>query len=222
MKHLPIAFFAAMALAGCGNTPAPAVPANASPSAQAEVLQCGKDTDCKGDRICEQGACVAPIETVLPAAGVGDALQSAADRATAAGPDESTPIPVCQANDPRTKVPVWEPSRDSHDGWVGEPPMNDGQIVYVRVSGDMGTFNCKPDDLQTVSIFETPGDALDGGLAINLRGNTHFANGVCYIHGFFMNEPVPGMHQGWAETFFGAVPKQQIVLSDRYCLDTGS
>lgn len=26
------------------------------------------------------------------------------------------------------------------------------------------------------------------------------------------------MHQGWTETFFGAVDKQQLVLSDKYCL----
>lgn len=34
--------------------------ASASSGLSATPLQCGKDTDCKGDRICESGQCVAP------------------------------------------------------------------------------------------------------------------------------------------------------------------
>src|SRR5262249_25707279 len=49
---------------GCGGTPAPVVSAG-----------CTKDTDCKGDRICERGTCVAPPPVVAvpdaPVAGHG-------------------------------------------------------------------------------------------------------------------------------------------------------
>jgi len=33
-----------------------------------------------------------------------------------------------------------------------------------------------------------------------------------------MNEDVMGMHQGWIETYFGAVDKKDIVLSNDFCL----
>ena len=43
------------------------MPSEVSPTAA--LAQCGKDTDCKGDRICDSGACIAPPATahgVLP------------------------------------------------------------------------------------------------------------------------------------------------------------
>jgi hypothetical protein len=33
-----------------------------------------------------------------------------------------------------------------------------------------------------------------------------------------MNEDVMGIHQGWVETYFGAVDKEKVVMSDKYCL----
>ena len=55
---------------------------------------------------------------------------------------------------------------------------------------------------------------------MNSRGNTQFANGTCHFSGYYMNEDVQGMHQGWIETFFGAVDKKEVVMSGRYCLAT--
>jgi hypothetical protein len=33
-----------------------------------------------------------------------------------------------------------------------------------------------------------------------------------------MNEQVMGMHQGWIETYFKAVDKEKMALSDKFCL----
>src|SRR5687767_11147978 len=53
----------ALALSGCPGTEAPD-----------EVSGCRRDTDCKGDRICEAGACVAP----RPNVGAGAAAEATA------------------------------------------------------------------------------------------------------------------------------------------------
>ena len=43
----------------CTTASAPSAPA-AAPAAASGFAGCGKDTDCKGDRICERGTCVNP------------------------------------------------------------------------------------------------------------------------------------------------------------------
>lgn len=52
--------FVALALSSCG-----AIEASAPALPNANAGQCQKDTDCKGDRICEQGTCAAPAATVV-------------------------------------------------------------------------------------------------------------------------------------------------------------
>lgn len=51
--------FVVLALSSCG-----AIEASAPVLPNANAGQCQKDTDCKGDRICEQGTCAAPATTV--------------------------------------------------------------------------------------------------------------------------------------------------------------
>jgi len=60
---------------------------------------------------------------------------------------------------------------------------------------------------------------MAGGLAVNLRGHVQVTDGQCYYKGFFRNQDVPGVHQGWVETFFGAGDNEEILKSDRYCLE---
>lgn len=47
----------AVVLAACSSPESPQTVAN-----QAQTLQCAKDTDCKGDRICDAGACKSPAK----------------------------------------------------------------------------------------------------------------------------------------------------------------
>jgi hypothetical protein len=68
-RHLAAAGLAAAAvtsiavLYACGGEPLPeaATPATTEPApAPAGGSACAKDTDCKGDRICDKGQCTAP------------------------------------------------------------------------------------------------------------------------------------------------------------------
>jgi hypothetical protein len=71
--------------------------------------QCSKDTDCKGDRVCEGGACVAP-PAGAPAAAADPAAPPAAAPAAA-----TAPMTAPAAQPPLAAQPVYEPAAD-------EPP----------------------------------------------------------------------------------------------------
>ena len=61
-------FAACFLITACGQQPANNSTDNASVTS-APPLQCAKDTDCKGDRICEGGKCVAPTantQSIVP------------------------------------------------------------------------------------------------------------------------------------------------------------
>ncbi len=187
-----------------------------SEMASSSPLLCGKDTDCKGDRICEGGKCVdaTPAQTAA-------ATQTAAPVTAGVQPEVRTdqgPIPVCRSGDGRTSIPVWKPSVDADGDLSSDPPQKDGMIVYIELYQDASKVECEEGKLNAFTRPENPEDAMAGGLSVNLRGNTQFANGICYFRGYYMNEDVMGMHQGWIETYFGAVDKQTVVMSDKYCL----
>ena len=91
-------------------------------------------------------------------------------------------------------------------------------IVYVAFHDGSARTTCNDEELSSFSHPDDLSDPQAGGIAVNLRGNTQFANGICYLAGYYMNEPVMGMHQGWVETYFGAIDKQQVIMSGRYCL----
>ena len=100
-----------------------------------------------------------------------------------------------------------------------EPPQEDGQIIYIELTADADTVTCDNEALNSFSWPNDPSDPMMGGLAVNLRGNTQFANGMCHFRGYYMNETVMGMHQGWIETYFGAIEKRKIVISGDFCLE---
>src|SRR5688572_19420770 len=56
--------------------------------------QCTKDTDCKGERVCEAGACVTPALPPAPAAPVGAEAAPGAPAAPAVAADAATPPPA--------------------------------------------------------------------------------------------------------------------------------
>ena len=121
--------------------------------------------------------------------------------------------------DSRRHVAVWTPDVDAEGNLSSEPPQEDGKVVYISLAADADTVTCDNEALNSFAWPYEPGEPMGGGLAVNLRGNTQFANGICYFRGYYMNEPVMGMHQGWIETYFGAVEKQKIVLSGDFCLE---
>lgn len=175
--------------------------------AQRKAPQCTMDTQCKGDRICESGNCVAPPKASVAPETVQQSKAPASDG-----------VPVCEANDRRKKIPVWTPKVDANGNLSSDPPTKDGQITYIELWTEADKVTCKDKELNSFSRPKNARDAMEGGLAVNLRGNTQFANGMCYFKGYYMNEDVMGMHQGWVETYFGKVDKEKVVLSDKFCL----
>jgi hypothetical protein len=165
------------------------------------------DTQCKGKRVCESGKCVDPTQAQVPSA-----------PETAEADSASTVIPVCEPKDRRTRIPVWTPNVDSDGNLSSDPPQQDGQIVFIELWTDSKNADCKDSALNSFSRPTNRKDPMEGGLAVNLRGNTQFANGTCYFSGYYMNEQVMGIHQGWIETYFKAVDKEKVVLSDKFCL----
>ena len=60
-----------------------------------------------------------------------------------------------------------------------------------------------------------------GGLSINLGGKGTSDGSGCRFDGFYMNEPVFGMHQGVIETYFAPIDETRILASGAYCLMRG-
>lgn len=115
-------------------------------------------------------------------------------------------------------IPVWDPSVDDRDNLSSDPPQKDGQIVFITLVQDASKTTCNDEALNSFNRPHNPKEIMEGGLAVNIRGNTQFANGHCYFSGYYMNEDVMGLHQGWVETYYGAVDKKEIVMSGKYCL----
>ncbi|WP_448479887.1 hypothetical protein [Pseudoxanthomonas mexicana] len=87
MKLSHLLPFSAIALAACSQ---PAAPNAALPNQPASALQCAKDTDCKGDRVCDTGKCVAPAASVAaPVEAVPTSVEQTSSNASAACPQSS-------------------------------------------------------------------------------------------------------------------------------------
>ena len=118
----------------------------------------------------------------------------------------------------RIQVPVWKPELDHKGDLTTAPPEKDGQVVFIELfdeNKNRGCANAAEDKLYSFSLPNTSGS---GGLAVNIRGNVQFANGYCYFSGFFINKKVFGIHQGWTETYFGALDTFEVVKSGQHCL----
>lgn len=129
-------------------------------------------------------------------------------------------LQVCAAHDKRTPVPLWSPSLTEKGDLTEEPPQEEGQVVFIEILGDDDKIGCgsaAEDHLYSLSKPTNAESALDGGLAVNLRGHVQFHNGLCTFHGFYMNQPVYGMHQGWTETYFKPLDQFEIIKSGTYC-----
>lgn len=129
-------------------------------------------------------------------------------------------LQVCSSDDKRNRVPTWSPSLTKDGDLTEEPPQNDGQVVFIEITGDgdkIGCGNSDKDHLYALSKPNTSGSVDDGGLEVNLRGNVQFHNGLCTFQGFYMNQPVYGMHQGWIETYFKPLDQFEVVKSGSFC-----
>lgn len=163
---------------------------------------------------------VKPLGVALLLAGCGVAY-AAAPQAEASQPTaNAAALPICSASDGRIRIPVWEPAVDADGNLSSDPPQQDGQFVYIAI--DRVPLDSSCDDTQMFSLArpENIDDPMQGGLAVNIRGNAQSANGACRLHGYYKNEDVEGMHQGWIETYFGAVADVSKITAVAYCLES--
>jgi len=147
-----------------------------------------------------------------------------ARKTAAAQVAQSGSLPACRrGEESRVPIATWKPKLTRNDVGLFDvhaaPPRGNGRIVYISI--DVPTHDCaayaSDSELYSVSLPEPPGSSWPG-VAINLRGNTRPVGSGCRFEGFYMNEPVAGMHQGWTETYFGAIQRERIVASDHYCM----
>jgi hypothetical protein len=139
---------------------------------------CTKDTDCKGDRVCEQGRCV------FPTSAPGDCTKDTdckGDRVCVRGecrapsPDSSAPAPAPASPAPSPKVtPPPSPPVD-HGSTEPSPPspsddLPDRAPVHFGVSVDLGATAFVPSN-QPLSVL------LDTSLGLGVSGG-HFGGSV--------------------------------------------
>lgn len=129
--------------------------------------------------------------------------------------------PCASAREARIPIPAWEPhvtgERHVHVG--RPPPLGDGRIVYISIDNLNGQCPRDADHLFTIERPQNENDGRGAGaLAINLRGNFAPHRDGCRLQGFYMNQPVYGIHQGWTETYFAPIDKKRIQATGQYCL----
>lgn len=127
-----------------------------------------------------------------------------------------TSLPSCLTDDARTPIHSWAPSLNGRT-LDSAPGAIDGDVFYIEFFTENSSADCVDAAADHLYSFDLP-DADGSGLSVNLRGNVQFANGMCYISGFFMNEQVMGTHQGWTETYFRPLDKADVVTSGRFCV----
>jgi hypothetical protein len=162
--------------------------------------------------------CYKKVALMLAAGGVGVVFL-----AGQSGEVFSQTLQACVGQDSRIAVPVWSPRVSKKGVLSSAPPSGEGLIVYIDFSADNATEdaacqNAAPDKLYPFILPDDRQNPYNGGLAVNLRGNVRYAKGLCVFSGYYKNKPVPGAHQGWIETYFGAVDANGITGSGRYCL----
>lgn len=135
-------------------------------------------------------------------------------------------LPWCHtAHERRIPIPTWKPRLTGHEyirNFRRLPPTGDGRIVYIWI--DQSNTKC-PRDPDHLFTFGRPDDekhaSAAGGIAVNLRGNFASYGEGCRLQGFYMNQPVYGMHQGWTETYFAPIDKSRIEATGQYCMARG-
>ncbi len=129
-------------------------------------------------------------------------------------------LPWCgRSREDRIPIEMWKPKLTEEGELRSEPPTGDGKIVYISFQASQERCG-DPDKLFSFPL-RYHGKTLEG-LAVNLRGNNESFAGGCRFSGFYMNEPVFGVHQGWIETYFGPIDKDRIIATGQYCISRRS
>lgn len=161
-----------------------------------------------------------PLAIALLVASCSEAYAAAPQAEPPQRTAQSAALPVCNAGDNRTKVPVWEPTVDADGNLSSDPPQQDGQIVYIAIDPAPVDSSCDNAQMFSFARPDNIEDPMLGGLAVNIRGNAQAADGACQLRGYYKNQEVAGMHQGWIETYFGAVEDAGTITAEKHCLES--
>ena len=136
---------------------------------------------------------------------------------------QSTTLPACKrSGEDRAPITVWRPGVVEDDlGFhlSSEPPQGDGRIVDVSIiRGPADRCPSHANDAMTMSWPYDEKNWRNGGIEVNFRGNARVQDGRCVLEGFYMNQPLDGVLQGYIQTFFGAVDERRVIGSGTYCL----
>lgn len=144
MKHLILPLLVSIACLACD----PATPTDAASISTIETaqLQCGKDTDCKGDRICDEGTCKSP----------GPSESQTASVVEPGSPDDDKPVATSKSKRPAAWDYVQAQNGDS-SWYCGDP--YDHRQVHADLNGDG-----KQD---TVVVFVVEGNCNRGNAGSN-------------------------------------------------------
>lgn len=175
MRHAPLVLASVVLLSACQKEAAAPVAVGVTPT----TAQCMKDTDCKGDRICDAGMCKSPSE----------APSLAAPNLTSAPAEVASGAPVAPATDPGSDAEciagtngapaVGAPHNDGvylcrepveiyWNDWYAVPAGGAAATLQVKAEGKTSGFE------GTLKIDCTSGqvvwsDANDGGMPVDVN-----------------------------------------------------
>ncbi|HUI97254.1 MAG TPA: hypothetical protein VLX44_15970, partial [Xanthobacteraceae bacterium] len=137
--------------------------------------------------------------------------QAAPGETPASQTAQSGSLPVCRRlHESRIPIVTWKPKFTTKGYLQSEPPAGNGRIVYISMEGPRSSCykydppwpgdNTPSDELYSLEIPNDPvvlsnGERVpSGGRSVNLRGNRTPVETGCRFDGFYMNEPVFGIH----------------------------
>jgi hypothetical protein len=144
-----------------------------------------------------------------------------ADVNTARRPEPRKVLPPCERTAHRIPIPVWQPAVSADGELTSDPPHQHGAIVSISIevprAADGNCIGWRNGDFRFVR--KNPiSSANNSGLAVLLRGNDSAGPASCRLSGFYLNEPIFDVQDGWSRTFFGAIDANRMIDSGQYCL----
>lgn len=155
-------------------------PSTSSPQARlatsdATMAQCMKDTDCKGDRICEKGVCAAPTQqqSVLPASSEVAPAAQAQSPSNASAKALEDQLACTKSPDPGTAIRAMVKNgllKDTDNGADGIPvfaPTSPLTVYGKRVTFVAG-WQSEPDGSVKKPFWRGPGTAPPHHIAVSV------------------------------------------------------
>ena len=147
-------------------------------SSDATMAQCMKDTDCKGDRICEKGVCAAPTQqqSVLPAPIEAAPATQAQTPSNASAKALEDQLACTKSPDPGAAIRAMVKNgllKDTDNGADGIPVF--APTAPLTVYGKRVTFvagwQAEPDGSVKKPFWRGPGTAPPHHIAVSLDAN---------------------------------------------------